>query len=334
MKRINNIYHQIALYDNLALAFYKASMGKKRKKEVIDYRNNLDKNLKILQDQIIRVRPDVGHYRFFVIRDPKLREICSASFKEMVLHHAIMNICEPVLDNYAIFNSYACRKNKGTVKAIYRCQEYVRKNQWYLKMDIKKYFDSINHDIAIQLLSHKFKEKSLIALFQKILDTYHKKPSKGVPICNLISQHLANYYLGPFDHWMIEVQKRKFYIRYMDDFIVFGQCKKELKELLGKIQQYLSEQLDLELKHTTQLNRTCIGVPFLGFRIFQKRIQLTPNSKKRFIKKFKQYESNYEMGIWDSQEFVKHIEPLFAFVQTGNTVSFRRNVINRFGVLS
>ncbi|ETR67781.1 MAG: hypothetical protein OMM_11217, partial [Candidatus Magnetoglobus multicellularis str. Araruama] len=92
--------------------------------------------------------------------------------------------------------------------------------------------------------------------------------SKGVPIGNLISQHLANYYLGPFDHWMIEIQRRKYYIRYMDDFIVFGKCKKELKELLVRIQHYLSEQLDLELKHTTQLNRTCIGVPFLGFRIF------------------------------------------------------------------
>jgi len=334
MKRVNNIYHQISFYDNLALAFYKASIGKKRKQEVIEYRSNLDKNLKILQEQIISVKPDVGHYQFFVIKDPKLREICKPSFKEMVLHHAIMNICEPILDNYAIFNSFACRKNKGTIKAIQRCQEYVGKNQWYLKMDIKKYFDSICHDIAIQLLSHKFKERSLITLFKKILDTYHKMPSKGVPIGNLISQHLANYYLGPFDHWMIEVQKRRYYIRYMDDFIVFGQNKKELKELLEKIKQYLSDKLDLELKHTTQLNRTCIGVPFTGFRIFKNTIQLTPNSKKRFIKKYKQYEYNYEMDIWDSNEFVKHIEPLFAFVQIGNTLSFRRNVINRFGVLS
>ena len=309
-------------------------MGKKEKKEVIRYSENLDKNLKKLQEQIINVKPDIGNYRFFIVRDPKLREICSPSFKEMVLHHAIMNICEPVLDKYAIYNSYACRKGKGTVKAIQRCQEYVRQHKWYLKMDIKKYFDSINHNIAIQLLTHKFKEKSLITLFYKILDTYHKTPFKGVPIGNLISQHLANFYLGPFDHWILEEQKKRYYIRYMDDFIVFGNCKKDLKELLEIIQIYLFNKLDLKLKHTTQLNRTSIGIPFLGFRVFKGKILLTPTSKKRFIKKFKQYEHNYEMGIWDSQKLVQHMEPLFAFVQTADTLSFRKNVINRFGVLS
>jgi hypothetical protein len=290
MKRKNDLYEKIYQYDNLYSAFYNASKGKRKSQEIHKYALDLEKNIANLQMQLMQKELDIGHYTFFKIHDPKPRDICAASFHERVMHHAIMNICEPILDGYAIDDSYACRKNKGTVKAIHRCQYFIRRYPWYLKMDIKKYFDSIDHAIALKRLAHKIKDKSLLLIIEQILDTYHISQGKGLPLGNLTSQHIANHYLGVFDHWIKETLRIKGYLRYMDDFVVFGDTKSELKKIHSQIQDYLWEHLQLILKHTTQLNRSRIGIPFLGFRIFKDKILLTPNSKKRFIKKFKQYE--------------------------------------------
>jgi len=334
MKRINNIYHQIYTWDNLLIAYYKAAKGKRKKREVKKYASELEKNIGDLQKQFITKELNVGNYSFFTIKEPKVRDICAAHFHERVMHHAIMNICEPFFDKFAIYDSYACRKNKGTLKAINRCQFFTRHHKWYLKMDIKKYFDSIDHNVVLQLLMHKIKDKSLLLIFKQIFDTYHILPGKGLPIGNLISQHIANYYLGFFDHWIKESLRIKGYLRFMDDFVVFGHTKQTLQDIHKQIQEYIWDKLKLTLKHTTQLNRSIKGVPFLGFRIFPGKITLTPNSKKRFIRKFIRYEKKLETGKWDEEEYLEHIRPLFDFVQCGDTLEFRKHVLNRFGVLS
>jgi len=334
MKRKNNLYKNIYMYDNLHIAFYKAAKGKGDKNNVKIFVSDLDKNLKDLQKQFMEKNLNIGNYHFFHIKDPKPRYICAAQFHERVIHHAIMNIIEPVLDKYSIDDSYACRKNKGTLKAINRCQFFCRRNDWYLKMDIKKYFDSIDHTILIKLLERKIKDKSILLIFKKIFDTYHVLPCKGLPIGNLISQHTANFYLGIFDHWIKEKLQIKAYLRYMDDFAVFGKTKSELKSIHSQIQTYLWDKLKIELKHTTQLNRSTIGIPFLGFRIYPGKILLTPNSKRRFIRKFIRYEHKLVTGEWDEEKYIEHVRPLFDFAQIGDTLEFRRHVLNRFGVLS
>ena len=271
---------------------------------------------------------------FFTVRDPKVRNICAASFPERVLHHAVMNLCEPYLDAYAIHDSYACRIGKGNRRALSRVREFARKYPWYLKLDIARYFDSIDHDIAMRLLSRQFKEKKLLALFAAILNTYHVKPGKGVPIGNLVSQHLANFYLGAFDHWIKETRKIKGYVRYMDDFVLFSHHKSELKSELEQIISFLETQLALKLKENIQINRIVLGAPFLGFRVFPAHIRLLPRTRKRFSQKLREYEKNHIEGRWTEAELVRHTEPLIAFTDAGDSVPFRRMVINRFGVLS
>jgi RNA-directed DNA polymerase len=200
MKRAGNLYCSIAESENLRLAFCKAARGKHSRPEVISFGKNLERNLGLFRQQLIAGQLDICHYRFFRVRDPKPRNICAASFPERVLHHAIMNICEPVLDRYAIFDSYACRKGKGAIRAINRGKSFSRKNNWYLKLDIRHYFYSVDHRVMITLLHRRFKDQHLLALLNKILATYNTLPGKGLPIGNLISQHLANYYLGCLDH--------------------------------------------------------------------------------------------------------------------------------------
>ncbi|OQX17616.1 MAG: hypothetical protein BWK80_39385 [Desulfobacteraceae bacterium IS3] len=334
MKRKGNLYHRIATHENLCIAFAKAARGKQDHPEVIAFRQDFDVNIRKLGDQLLTHRPDVGHYRFFQVCDPKLRQICAASFPERVLHHAMMNICEPILESYSISDSYACRKNKGNRKALLKATEYAQKYDWYLKADIRKYFDSIDHNILMTLLSRRFKDKEVLELFQRVFNTYHTEHGKGVPIGNLLSQHSANFYLGCLDHWVKERRGIRGYVRYMDDFILFAHNKDVLKTELGLIKEFLEKNLALQLKDNVQLNRCCRGIPFLGFRVYPHQIRLSPRSKQRFIIKFREYEKKYVQGHWTEKELIAHIEPLIGFVKIANSSDFRRSVIQRFGVLS
>ena len=271
---------------------------------------------------------------FFTIRDPKVRRICAAPFGDRVLHHAVMRICEPFFERYLIADSYACRNNKGNCKALAKAQSFSKKNQWYLKLDIHKYFDSIDHEIALWLLARRFKDKELLKLFSNILDSYYVQPGKGIPIGNLFSQHLANMYLGYFDHWIKEELHIKSYIRYMDDFIVFSGSKEALREYLKKITLFLAGRLSLQLKDNVQLNQTRFGCPFLGFRVFPTRLRLNRRSKYRYSKKFRYYENLYRKGIWSEQTLARHVEALNAFSALADSGAFRQHCITRFGCVS
>ncbi len=150
MARGRGLYHQIAEPDNLRLAFRKAAMGKADRREVVAYRRDLAANLVRLRSHLLSGDVPIGTYRLFTILDPKERIICAASFGDRVLHHAVMNICEPELERYAIFDTYACRPGKGLHRAVARGTGVTRRYPWYLKLDIRKYFDSIHHATLLQ----------------------------------------------------------------------------------------------------------------------------------------------------------------------------------------
>ena len=327
MKRVGNLYKVIAEPENLRLAFWKAAKGKRDRKEVMAFNHHLEENLRQIRSQLLSHEPNIGHYRFFTVYDPKYREICAASFPERVLHHAVMNLCEPVLDRCAIFDSYACRQNKGNRKAIARAKDFAGKNAYYLQLDIHKYFDSIDHEILLSLLRRRFKDPDLMALFDKLLSTYHKDPGKGMPIGNLISQHLANFYLSTMDRRIKEDQRVRHYLRYMDDFLLFSAVRIRLKEELRRICAWLREHLKLELHSNIKLNRTSLGFTFLGFLIFPGTIRLSRRSKGRFARKLRRYEDNFKSGFWTQSRLIRHIEPLVDFTRIADAEGFRRKII-------
>ncbi len=331
MKRYTNVYSAIKDPDNIRLAFLKAARGKRDKTDVAAFASDFEANIQNLYNQLDNLCLDVGHYHFFKVWDPKQRMICAASFPERVLHHAIMNICEPTLDRYAIFDSYACRNGKGLHRAVYRARQYAGKYPWFLKLDIRKYFDSIDHGILMNMLEKRFKDKPVLEIFRQIVDTYETGPGCGLPIGNLVSQHMANFYLGIFDHWVKETLRIKGYVRYMDDFILFGPDQGTLKSSLRAVQCFLGKTLKLELKDDIQLNRSRLGIPFLGYRVFPGYTRLAVRSKKRFLRKFRQYEKQRRLGLWSEQEFTAHVEPLVEFTKLANAKGFRANVINQFG---
>ena len=220
MKRANNLLEKMVDNDNLNLAFWKARKGKEGIDYVEKYRQFLSYNLGNLSKEIEKGKVTVGNYSYFKVFDPKERLICAAQFSERVLHHALMNVCDPYFEKYQIYDSYASRKHKGTYAAIERAAVYQKKYAWFLKLDVRKYFDSIDHHTLVCLLEQQFKEKKTQTIFRDIIDSYHTQEGKGLPIGNLTSQYFANHYLAISDHFVKEQLKIKAYVRYMDDMVL------------------------------------------------------------------------------------------------------------------
>lgn len=330
MKRTGNLIHKIADFDNLQLAFYKARKGKDAKPEVIEYRRNLNNNLYRLQENILSGEVEVGNYHFFTIYDPKERRICAASFSERVLHHALMNVCHPVFEKLQIFDSYATRKNKGTYAALDRVMVFQRRNKWFLKLDIRKYFDSIDHDILFELLRRKFKDRNLLQIFKKIIKSYETTAGKGVPIGNLTSQYFANYYLSFADRFIKSDLKIRYYVRYMDDMVLWSNDKNELLIARDKITGFLANELGLDVKIFV-LNSNLHGLSFLGYRLFEDKVLLNKRSKKRFVEKAKKYEYYLRRMIWTQEEYQRHILPLISFTRYAKSKGLRAILFENIG---
>ena len=323
---------KIADAENLRLAFWKAAKGKRGKADCLAFRERLDENLAALGAELLAGQVTVGAYHYFTIHDPKQRTICAASFRERVLHHALMNACEPVLERAAVFDSYACRKGKGRLLAVERAQGYARTHRWFLKMDIRKYFDSIDHETLRELLGRKFKDPLLLRVFDRILASYHTTTGRGLPIGNLTSQHFANFYLAPLDRYLKEDLRHGAYVRYMDDFVVWGESGSELRAVCERVREFLSETLKLELKANTAINRTAFGMDFLGYRLFPGAVRLARRSKVRFTRKFRRYEAAQRCGQWSELILQQRMQALLAFVMPAESGALRRHVLQRFGV--
>ena len=323
---------KIADAENLRLAFWKAAKGKRGKADCVAFRERLDENLAALRAELLEGDVPVGNYHYFTVHDPKERLICAATFRERVLHHAVMNVCEPVLERAAVFDSYACRKGKGRLLAVERAQGYARTHGWFLKMDIRKYFDSIDHETLRALLGRKFKDPELLRLVDRILASYQTAPGRGLPIGNLTSQHFANFYLAPLDRFLKEELRRGAYVRYMDDFVVWGESGRELRGVWERVRSFLTAELKLELKANTAINRTACGMDFLGYRLFPGTVRLARRSKVRFARKFRRYEAAHRCGRWSELMLQQRMTALLAFVMPAESGAFRRHVMERFGV--
>jgi len=324
MKRSGKLYRRIIEWDNLLCAFYNAARGKRLRPDVVLYEKNLYENLKTLQTHLINQTVPLGNYRFFKIYDPKERLICAAPFEERVLHHAIINITGLVFERLQIYDSYACRKGKGTNAALLRALYFTKQYPYFLKLDMKKYFDSISHSKLTALLAAKFKDKTLLNLFDRLLASYCVTEGYGLSIGNLTSQYFANFYLGAFDHYAKEKMQVKGYVRYMDDVLLFANTMQEIKDILHTAKHFLEEVLLLTLKEET-IGKTASGVPFLGFLLKPQGIYLSQKKKKRLKNRIKQYRYKLESGEWNEGEYALHITPVFAHV----AVSRCRHYCNR-----
>ncbi|MBR1608920.1 MAG: group II intron reverse transcriptase domain-containing protein [Kiritimatiellae bacterium] len=279
MKRAGNLFEAVVDRDNLLLAFSKASRGKADRPDRGAFAANLLDEIEALRAGLLDGTYPVGNYVQFTIRDPKERVITAAPFRERVLQHALMNVCEPLFDKWMIFDTYASRRGKGQLAAVRRAREFAGRHAWFLKCDFRKYFDSIPHEGLRRMFRRKLKDARLAGWFDRILDTYETAPGRGLPIGNLASQHFANLYLDGLD------RKWRPYVRYMDDFVVWADDRETLRRIRDEAKRYAADELDLAIKEEPIINRTAHGMDFLGMRVFPGSVRLSRASRRRFLQK-------------------------------------------------
>lgn len=327
MRRAGNLIERIADYDNLQLAFIKSCRGKQCKAEVRMFRERYDENIRGIRESLLSGNAVVGDYSYFTIHDPKERLICAAPFRERVLHHAVMNVCHDVFDRALIYDTYATRRGKGVYAALDRAVWGASRYRYMVKLDYRKYFDSIDHVILKRQLSRLFKDRPLLSLFSAIIDSYSTVPGKGVPIGNLTSQYFANHYLSALDHRMKERVRVPVYIRYMDDVLMMDDDRGRLRDAVEEMTSYSATGLLLRLKSPVY-RHSGSGMPFLGYVVRPHYLTLGGRGKRRFRKKIASCQARYESGEYSEDEYRHHLLLLLAFVCHARCRGFRRSCLH------
>lgn len=286
MKRFGNLFHTICSMDNLRLADQRARRQKGHQRGIREFDKDHAGNLQALHESLVDGTYRTSAYRTFLIYEPKEREIFMLPYKDRIVHHAIMNLLESILVPTFTADTYSCVKGKGVHKAneaVKRALKDVAGTQYCLKMDIRKFYPSVNHDVLKQLIRRKIKDKYLLQLLDEIIDS-----ADDIPIGNYLSQYFANLYMTGFDHWMKEQKRQRYYFRYADDMVILASTKEELHQLLAEIRHYLATNLKLNLKHNYQIFPVeKRGIDFVGYVNYHTHTRVRKTIKKNCARKMK-----------------------------------------------
>ncbi|MBU4308654.1 MAG: reverse transcriptase/maturase family protein [Nanoarchaeota archaeon] len=334
MKTHKNLYPEICDIKNLVFAWKKARKGKTKKDYVIKFEKDLPFNLKFLQKELENQSYLSRPLQTFILRDPKTRKISKSDFRDRIVHHAINNILEPIFDKAFIYDNCASRKGKGGLFALRRVEKFQRKisnnfisKGFCLKADIKHYFEEINHRILLEILQRKIKcEKTIWLLKQIIARGELLLVSKGMPLGNLTSQFFANIYLNELDQFVKHKMKVKFYVRYVDDFIIFSKSEKQLKVWKKETEIFLREKLKLELHpDKSRIINLSRGVDFVGFRIFYHYKLL----RKRNIKNMQRKINLFEDKESSHKKLLESFQGWDSYAKWSDSYKLRKNFLDK-----
>ncbi|MDX1982410.1 MAG: reverse transcriptase/maturase family protein [Bryobacteraceae bacterium] len=349
MKRVGGLWPQIVSFENLLAAAHAAAKGKRRRPDVAKFLMNLEPELHKLREELVNGTYQPGPYRTFEVKDPKPRKISAAPFRDRVVHHALTRVIEPVFDRRFTTDCFACRKGFGTHKALERARLAARKYPYVLKCDIRRYFPSIDHEILRSLLARVIKCPQTLELAGRIIDGSNPQEEviayypgdnlftpferrRGLPLGNQTSQFFANVYLSPLDHHVRQILCPADYVRYVDDFLVFGTRKTELKELRRRIEEFLAP-LRLQMHPgKSRIYRVADGVTFLGWRIFPDRLRLDRGNAVRFRKRLGAMVEQYRAGAVSVEELRTRVRAWIAHANHGDTWQLRRSLFSRYKI--
>jgi len=322
MKRIGNLYDKVCSLENLNLAFYKARQGKASQYGVKLFEKDAESNIAQLQEELISGTYRTSPYSIFTIYDPKEREIYRLPFRDRVVHHAIMNVMEPIWNSIFIRHTYSCIKGRGihdVLKNLKRDLKDVENTKYCLKIDIRKFYPSIDHGIMKRIIRKKVKDARLLQLLDEIIDG-----APGVPIGNYLSQFFANLYLSYFDHWIKESKSVRYYYRYADDVVILASNKPYLHNLLVEINHYLINELNLHLKGNYQVFPVeSRSIDFVGYKFFHTHILMRKSIKKRLCRKA----AKLNKKNIDEKQYRMQIAPWLGWSKHCNSKHLLRKVI-------
>ena len=354
MKTYKNLYEDLTSFRNLFLAYKKARKGKTRKSYVLEFESNLIENLLNLKFELENKTYSPKPLENFVLRDPKTRKISKSNFRDRIVHHAICNIIEPIFGKTFIYDSCANRIRKGNLFALKRFDKFKRKvtkngktkgifnkNQvkgYCLKADIKHYFEEVDHNALLGILERRIKDKKVVWLIGKVIAN---SPSgnrgggrtkiKGMPLGNLTSQFFANVYLNELDKFVKHRLRAKYYIRYVDDFVILHSSKAQLQKWKKEIDNFLRETLKIELHpDKSRIIPLSKGIDFVGFRNFYYFKLLRKRNKKKILFKIKKYKE----GEMPKEKILECFQGWNAYAKWANTLKLRRNVVRKINLIN
>jgi len=328
VKTYKGLFEKIVSFENLLLAAKQAQRGKRMKIDVAKFNFGLEGELLRIQDELKARTYKPGNYRHFYVNDPKRRLISAAPYRDRIVHHAFCNIVDPIFDKTFIEHSYACRLNKGTHRALDKCQSFLRANQYVLQCDISKYFPSIDHRVLFCIIARKIKDKKVLWLARLIIESTESE--KGLPIGNLTSQFFANLYLNELDYFVKFDLKEKYYLRYMDDFLIFGNNKTPLVYIKQRIREFLEKNLLLNLHPKKSVVFPArLGVDFCGFRIFKDYRRLRKTNVKFFIKRMRKMQELFRQRRIEIKDISHSLRCWIAHSSYGNTYNLRKKLFGK-----
>lgn len=345
---MGTLYERVTSFSNLLQAARRAARGKRFRPNVAAFSLNVEEELHSLQQELVSRRYRPGSYRTFIIRDKKPRFISAAPFRDRVVHHALCNIIEPIFDRGFLFDSYACRKGKGTHAAVERASTFARRYRYVLKCDLEKYFPSIDHEILFTQMTRRLHDPDVLWLVRTIVDGSNPQPAmvrhypgddlftpferrRGIPIGNQTSQFFANVYLDRLDHYVKETLRTPGYVRYVDDFLLFDHDKHRLHDHRAAIE-------DLLMRVRLRLHpRKCFVAPvtsgftFLGYRIFPALRRLDADHVRRFKRRLRRYHQAVAEGCMSDAQRRDCIRSWIAHARYADTAHVRSRILGDSG---
>ncbi len=320
------LWERICTSENLLEAYRLARRGKLHKDDVQRYSRSLRDNLRLLQYEFHTGVWQPGKAKIFPIFEPKERLIVAAPFRDRVAHHAVIRVVEPILEKFQIFHSYACRKGKGTHACVWQAYRNQQRHAFFLRLDIHKFFPSVPHEILLNLLSQRVWDVQTMNFFRRVVH-YGGSNGVGLPIGNLTSQLLANFYLAHLDHFILQHLHPAAYLRYMDDFVLWADDRASLREMLKKIHSYLEYVLQLQLnEQVTMLGTSRNGLTFLGFRILPFGIRLSLRSRHRLRGHIRRWEWGWHRGM-DEKVLARRTDSVIGWCAFANSHVFLNSLL-------
>ena len=326
-KRVDNIFYQKAKFRKMYEAYQRASKQKHQNKEVILFEMDLGSNLLSLLNDVYYGRYKIGIYRKFTVYEPKERIILALPFRDRVLQQwYVEEFIKPIFLPKMISHSFACIEKRGSHLAVITLEKFMKRkykenpDYYILKGDISKFFNSIDKNILFKLVARRIKDKAFLECTKSIL--FDGTPKKGIPIGNYTSQFFANIYLNELDHFIKEKLKIKYYVRYMDDFILLLDSKEDAILTLEKIRKFLNKNLELDLNKKTNYFKAKQGVTFLGYHIYQNKVRLLNRNKKKIYKKVKIWNKLYEENSLDLLKTAERLKAWIGHASLGDNYEF------------
>lgn len=323
----DGIFTDIVSLENLFVAWSAYRKGKRNRRDVQKFEFRLEDNIFQLHDELISGRYKPSSYHQFRITDPKSRIISKALVRDRLLHQAIYQTLYPAFDETFVFDSYSCRDEKGTHKAFQRLVTMTRKVSrnytepcWAIKMDIKKFFDSVDHEILLELLSKRIADQRLLGLLEQIVRSFEFSQGKGMPLGNLTSQLFANVYMDPLDKFVKQIIIAKYYLRYADDFIILSPDQHELLGYLVEINIFLKGELKLNLHpNKVFLRKLSQGIDFVGYVALPHYRLPRRKTANRMLKKLKTAEA---------PEIEKTLPSYLGHIHHANSYNLSQKIMN------